>query len=115
MLKANRKIDYTIRDVAEKAGVSLGTASQAMNKKPGVSEYTMQKVLAAAKALDYIPSITAQQLRGKKSNILSLHIIGSDDADIHPSTWAFYFPIIKGFTNRLNANNFKLHFEFNSI
>ncbi len=115
MLKANRKIDYTIRDVAKKAGVSLGTASQAMNKKPGVSEYTMQKVLAAAKALDYIPSITAQQLRGKKSNMLSLHIIVSDDGDIHPSTWVFYFPIIRGFTDRLNANNFKLHLEFNSI
>ena len=109
------KKSSTIRDVAKAAGVSLGTASQALNDKPGVSLETMKKVKEAAEAINYIPSITAKQFRDKKSNIISMHIVVSDEGEIHPSTWAFYFPIIKGFTNKLSKNNYKLHLEFNTI
>lgn len=45
----------TLRDVAEHAGVSIGTASQALNHNPKVTEETRQKVLSAAGELGYHP------------------------------------------------------------
>jgi DNA-binding LacI/PurR family transcriptional regulator len=53
---------YTIRDVAEKAGVGIGTVSRVINNSPLVSEKTREKVLAAIEELDYHPSPVARQL-----------------------------------------------------
>lgn len=44
----------TLREVAELARVSIGTASQALNRRPGVSEETRAKVFEAAQSLGYI-------------------------------------------------------------
>jgi len=52
----------TIRDVAEKAGVGLGTVSRVLNDSPLVSESTRQRVLQAIADLDYMPSLTARRL-----------------------------------------------------
>ncbi|MGO1286654.1 MAG: LacI family DNA-binding transcriptional regulator [Brachybacterium sp.] len=46
----------TIIDVAERAGVSRQTVSRAMNDLPGISATTREKVLEAAKELNYRPS-----------------------------------------------------------
>lgn len=46
----------TIIDVAERAGVSRQTVSRAMNDLPGISAGTREKVLKAAKELNYRPS-----------------------------------------------------------
>jgi LacI family transcriptional regulator len=43
----------TIRQVAQQAGVSVGTVSRVLNNKPGVSEKTRQHVLAVADELGY--------------------------------------------------------------
>jgi DNA-binding LacI/PurR family transcriptional regulator len=44
----------TIREVAHKAGVSIGTVSRVVNNKPGVSGKTRQHVLAVAQELGYV-------------------------------------------------------------
>lgn len=46
----------TIIDVAQRAGVSRQTVSRAMNDLPGISAGTREKVLAAARELNYRPS-----------------------------------------------------------
>lgn len=43
----------TLREVAELAGVSIGTASQALNNRPNVAKETRARVLDAAKTLGY--------------------------------------------------------------
>jgi DNA-binding LacI/PurR family transcriptional regulator len=43
----------TLRDVAKLAGVSIGTASQALNNRPNVAPATRARVLDAAHALGY--------------------------------------------------------------
>lgn len=43
----------TLRDVAEQAGVSIGTASQALNGRPNVSPETRARVLDVASTLGY--------------------------------------------------------------
>lgn len=45
----------TLRDVAKLAGVSIGTASQALNNRPHVLPETRTRVLDAARALGYTP------------------------------------------------------------
>ncbi|MCA9962171.1 MAG: LacI family DNA-binding transcriptional regulator [Anaerolineales bacterium] len=56
----------TIRDVAKKAGVGVGTVSRVLNDRNAVSEATRQKVLAAIDALEYTPNLAARRLsRGK--------------------------------------------------
>lgn len=52
----------TIRDVAMRAGVGVGTVSRVLNGSPSVSEATRQKVLAAIELLDYSPNLAARRL-----------------------------------------------------
>lgn len=51
-----------IKDVAREAGVAASTVSLVLNKKGYVSETTRQKVEAAVKKLNYIPSEVARNL-----------------------------------------------------
>jgi LacI family transcriptional regulator len=52
-----------IRDVAREAGVSVATASLAINGQPGVAEETRQRIVAAAQQLGYHANPQAQALR----------------------------------------------------
>lgn len=52
----------TIRDVAERAGVGVGTVSRVLNDHPSVRESTRQKVLQAIEELDYTPNPLARRL-----------------------------------------------------
>ena len=52
----------TIRDIARSAGVSVSTASLALNGDPRVRAATRERVLAAATALDYHPTLAARSL-----------------------------------------------------
>jgi LacI family transcriptional regulator len=52
-----------IRDVAKAVGVSLATASLAINGQPGVAEATRRRILAAAEQLGYRANPQAQALR----------------------------------------------------
>jgi LacI family transcriptional regulator len=45
----------TIREVAEKAGVSIGTVSRVLNNKSGVSEVKRKHVISITQELGYIP------------------------------------------------------------
>ncbi|MCU0495014.1 MAG: LacI family transcriptional regulator [Chloroflexaceae bacterium] len=52
----------TIRDVARRAGVGLGTVSRVLNNSPLVSDATRQRVLDVIAELDYAPSHVARNL-----------------------------------------------------
>ena len=52
----------TIRDVARKAGVGIGTVSRVLNDSPMVSEETRRRVQDAIEVLDYSPSSVARRL-----------------------------------------------------
>jgi LacI family transcriptional regulator len=52
-----------IRDVAKAAGVSVATASLALNGRPGVAQETRRRTMAAAEQLGYRANPQAQALR----------------------------------------------------
>lgn len=114
-MKKTKQKNPTIIDVAKLAGVSVGTASQALNRKKGVAKDTVAKVLGAAKQLNYYPSFAARHIQGKTSNILTLHLSIPPNGKIHNSTWSFYFPIIQGFMYTAKKHNFRIHLEMNSL
>jgi LacI family transcriptional regulator len=62
----------TIKDVAQRAGVSVATASRAITGHPNVSARARELVLEAAAALGYQPDPVAQSLRRRRTNLLGL-------------------------------------------
>lgn len=53
----------TIRDVAQAAGVSLGTVSRVINNHPTVRAAVRQRVIEIAAGLGYVPDAIAQSMR----------------------------------------------------
>lgn len=65
----------TVRDVAERAGISRSTASIILSDHPHTQRYsaaTRRQVLEAAEALGYQPNYFATRLRSGRSDLLTL-------------------------------------------
>src|SRR5699024_3608814 len=65
----------TIIDVAKRAGVSRQTVTRAVNDMPGISPATRERVLAAAREMNYRPSRFGRWLvvQGSVTLVLALH------------------------------------------
>ncbi|MCL4514289.1 MAG: LacI family transcriptional regulator [Firmicutes bacterium] len=64
----------TIRDVAQKAGVSVATVSRVVNDRPGYSAETRNKVLRVIEELGYQPNALARGLVSKRSRTVGVLI-----------------------------------------
>ncbi len=64
----------TIDDVARMSGVSKGTVSSVFSKKRPISNEVTERVLAAAKTLNYKPNYWARSLANKSTRIIGLNI-----------------------------------------
>jgi LacI family transcriptional regulator len=62
----------TIKDVAERAGVSTATASRALTGHPNVSARAREQVLQAAAVLGYQPDQVARSMRRRRTNLIGL-------------------------------------------
>jgi LacI family transcriptional regulator, repressor for deo operon, udp, cdd, tsx, nupC, and nupG len=78
----------TIRHVADRAGVSIGTVSRALKNQPGLTEDTRQQVLRAALELGYDTS----NLRAAKLKRISFLTSRLPDLAVNP----FYSPVLHG-------------------
>jgi LacI family transcriptional regulator len=65
----------SIRDVAERAGVALGTVSNVLNRPERVAETTRLRVLQAIADLGFVRNDAARQLRAGKSRTLGLVVL----------------------------------------
>jgi DNA-binding LacI/PurR family transcriptional regulator len=69
-------------DIAREAGVSVSVVGSVLNGGRGnsrVAADTANRILELAKRLNYRPSPTAQQLRGKRSNVFGLLVASAGD------------------------------------
>src|ERR1700730_5636664 len=62
----------SIEDVAKLAGVSIATVSRSLRGLPDVAAATRDKVLAAARELDYVASPFAARLASGRSSTLGV-------------------------------------------
>ena len=64
----------TLEDIAKIANVAPGTARKALRNDPSVRDYLRERVLAAAKEMNYRPNMIARGLRHSVSMLVSLVI-----------------------------------------
>jgi DNA-binding LacI/PurR family transcriptional regulator len=62
----------TIRDIAERAGVSKGAVSYALNGRPGVSATTRDRILSIADELGWYPNRAARALSAARADACGL-------------------------------------------
>jgi len=68
----------TLKDVAERAGVSIKTVSNVVRDLPLVAPETRERVRAAIEQLHYRPNLTARHLRKARLGVLALAIADLD-------------------------------------
>ena len=90
----------TIKDVAKAAGVSLSTASYALNDSPKISAETKERVRKVAQDLRYFPDGTAKNLKKSKTETVGVFL-----GDL---TGPLYGEIIDGIQEVLASTTFDL-------
>ena len=66
----------TIKDIAERCGVSVSTVSRVLNNHPDVSEAVRSQVMAVVKEVHYVPNSSARDLVKTKSDAIGLVVRG---------------------------------------
>ncbi len=85
----------SIYDVASLAGVSISTVSRVLNKSGYVSSKTEQKVHDAVKKLNFIPSVTAQNLANNETKLIGVYFSSFPDSR-EISSGTYFLEFIKG-------------------
>ena len=89
----------TIRDVAERAGVSIATVSKVINERYGVAAATSEKVQAVIRELGYESSLVARSLRNHRTNVIGILV-----SDIEP----FSAELLKGAARAIKTTGYEL-------
>jgi LacI family transcriptional regulator len=89
-------MSVTLRDVAELAGVSIGTASQALNHHPSVKPETRQLVYEAAGELGYKPRRRVQTFAASDNGMSVVGILTKHDLYDITLTNPFYSHVYAG-------------------
>lgn len=69
----------TIKDVAERAGVTVTTVSRMLNNRVQISRKTREKINQAMKELDYQPNELARSLSKKDSHMIGLIVASASN------------------------------------
>lgn len=90
----------TIRDVAREAGVSVASVSRTMNDHPGVLPATRERVLEAARKLDYVPHAGARNLSMAKANAIGVVL-----PDLHGE---FFSELLRGIDQQAQTLGYQM-------
>lgn len=94
------KKSITMKDVAKRAGVSVGTVSRVINDEVGIKEVTLAKVREAIEDLHYIPDAYARGMKKNRTGTVALII---------PTIWHPFFSEFAYYVeNELSKRNHKL-------
>lgn len=68
----------TIRELARRSGVSVGTVSRALNGYADVSPRTRERIVRLARELDYTPAAAARSLVTRRSHVVGVFLETGD-------------------------------------
>lgn len=100
--KVQKMKTITLKDVAKKAGVGVGTASRVLNNQAHVSEDKRERVMAAIEALNYQPDAIARSLKTKTTK--NIGVILND------ITNPFYSELFRGLETEAKAAGYSIVF-----
>lgn len=90
----------SLKDVADLAGVGVGTVSRVINHHQSVKPKTREKVMEAIKVLNYTPNAVARNFKMQRSNLIALLL---------PSIWNPFFSELAFYIeDELDREGFKL-------
>lgn len=90
----------TIKDVAKKAGVSISTASYALNNQSNVHPDTKKRILAIARELNYYPNASARNLKTKRTGNVGVFVYGF--------AGPIFSDVLEGIRQALQANDLNI-------
>lgn len=90
----------TLKEVADKAGVTVTTVSRMLNKPQKVSQATTKRIRQAMQELDYQPNEIAQSLSKKTSNFIGIIVPSARNA--------FFAKVIDSMERYISSNGYKL-------
>lgn len=93
-----------LKDIAQRVGVSVTTVSRALGGYDDVAEATRQKILRAAEELGYYPSVTARQLRKRRTDTVGFVIPTFGPRFSDP----FFSELLAGIGNEAARHHFDL-------
>lgn len=89
---------YTIKDIAELAGVSKGTVDRVIHKRGKVSKNAFEKITAVLSEIDYKPNLLARSLKNTKEYHICVVL-----PDYHKDS--FWHPCFEGIEEAVNEYN----------
>jgi len=92
-----------LKEVAERAGVALGTASAVLNNKNWVSEELKRKVLKASQELKYRPNRVAKNLKSNVTNTIGTLVTNINSP--------FFSQVMKVLSYECHKNGINLFFS----
>ncbi|HLZ23336.1 MAG TPA: LacI family DNA-binding transcriptional regulator [Ktedonobacterales bacterium] len=90
----------TIEDIARLAGVSRGTVSRVLNRRPDVDRETRARVLRVIEEQGYVPSLTAAGLAGGRNRLIGMVV--------PVFTWVILGELVRGITEILKRTAYEL-------
>ena len=90
----------TIRDIAQRCGVSVSTVSRVLNSHPDVSEAVRERVLEAVREAHYVPNNSARDLVRPQSDGIGLVVRGIGNL--------FFSPVIHAVEQAVDAAGYTL-------
>lgn len=98
-----------LKDVARLAGVSVATASLALNNK-GASKETVERVTAAARKLNYVQNSLGRSLITGRSCTIALYILNDRDNPDLTGECTYFYPFMRGILGEAEKAGYALSF-----
>jgi len=94
----------TIKDVAERAGVSIATVSRALNDKGDVSVQTRERVREVARSVGYSADPAARSLATQKTRLVA--VVVGDNAGHRDLSLIFFGKVLAAISRRLAQSSY---------
>lgn len=105
MIRTKHK-NYTLRDVAQEAGVSKGTISNYLNNPERVKPMNRERIERAIQLLDFTPNVNARILATGVSKNIALYVLS--ERLISPTTWLHQLPVIQTICDELASAGYSM-------